>query len=66
MKAFTNSLDLGIATSISSDGQAHQMKAFGSAHYVAPEQARGSAIDGRADIYALRQRLGIWPPGTNV
>ena len=50
--------DLGIATSISADGQAHQVKAFGSAHYVAPEQARGAAIDGRADIYALG--ASIW------
>lgn len=45
--------DLGIAAPIASDGQAHQRKTFGSAHYVAPEQARGGAIDGRADIYAL-------------
>jgi serine/threonine protein kinase len=45
--------DLGIAMPISSDGQAHQVRTFGSAHYVAPEQAKGGAIDGRADIYAL-------------
>ena len=45
--------DLGIAEPIADDGQAHQVKTFGSAHYVAPEQARGGAIDGRADIYAL-------------
>ena len=45
--------DLGIAAPIASDGQAHQQRTFGSAHYVAPEQARGGSIDGRADIYAL-------------
>lgn len=45
--------DLGIAAPISDDGQAHQVRTFGSAHYVAPEQAKGGAIDGRADIYAL-------------
>ena len=56
--------DLGIATSISSDGQAHQVKAFGSAHYVAPEQARGAAIDGRADIYALG--ASIWHLATGA
>ncbi|TVR42257.1 MAG: FHA domain-containing protein [Planctomycetota bacterium] len=50
--------DLGIATPISGDGQAHQVKAFGSAHYVAPEQARGGSIDSRADIYALG--ASIW------
>lgn len=45
--------DLGIAAHISADGQAHQQNIFGSPHYVAPEQARGLAIDGRADIYGL-------------
>lgn len=45
--------DLGIAAPIAEDGVARQVRAFGSAHYVAPEQARGGAIDGRADIYGL-------------
>lgn len=46
-------VDLGIAASISADGQAHQSRILGSPQYVAPEQARGLAIDGRADIYGL-------------
>ena len=45
--------DLGIAAPMSANGQAHQERIFGSPHYVAPEQARGGAIDARADLYAL-------------
>lgn len=45
--------DLGIAMQLSEDGLAHQDRIFGSPHYVAPEQARGGAIDGRADLYGL-------------
>ena len=45
--------DLGIAAPISENGVATQERTFGSPHYVAPEQARGGAIDGRADLYAL-------------
>ncbi len=45
--------DLGIATPIDADGRAVQDRVFGSPHYVAPEQARGGSIDGRADLYAL-------------
>lgn len=50
--------DLGIAASLSANGVATQDKIFGSPHYVAPEQARGGAIDGRADLYALG--ASIW------
>lgn len=50
--------DLGIAMQVSADGLAHQDRIFGSPHYVAPEQARGGAIDGRADLYALG--ASIW------
>lgn len=49
--------DLGIAAPIADDGMARQARAFGSAHYVAPEQARGGNIDGRADIYGLGATL---------
>jgi serine/threonine protein kinase len=45
--------DLGIAAPIADNGVATQERIFGSPHYVAPEQARGGAIDGRADLYAL-------------
>ncbi len=45
--------DLGIAAPIAENGQATQERIFGSPHYVAPEQARGGSIDGRADLYAL-------------
>lgn len=50
--------DLGIAMTLAADGQAHQERSVGSPHYVAPEQARGGAIDGRADLYALG--ASIW------
>ena len=45
--------DLGIAAPIAENGVATQERIFGSPHYVAPEQARGGAIDGRADLYSL-------------
>ncbi len=45
--------DLGIAMQLGEDGTATQDEVFGSPHYVAPEQAKGIAIDGRADLYAL-------------
>jgi serine/threonine-protein kinase len=49
--------DLGIATPIAESGVATQERIFGSPHYVAPEQARGGVIDGRADLYALGASL---------
>jgi serine/threonine protein kinase len=45
--------DLGIAAPTNEGGIATQERIFGSPHYVAPEQARGGSIDGRADLYAL-------------
>ena len=46
--------DLGIATLLHDAPSAAQADGvFGSAHYMAPEQARGRTIDCRADIYAM-------------
>lgn len=46
--------DLGIARTIDDSGRANQRDGVsGSPHYIAPEQARGQAIDHRADIYSL-------------
>ncbi len=45
--------DLGIAMPMNDEGQAIQERIFGSPPYVAPEQARGLPLDGRADLYAL-------------
>jgi serine/threonine-protein kinase len=56
--------DLGIATAIADDGQARQERIFGSPHYVAPEQARGGSIDGRADLYALG--ASVWHLATGA
>ena len=39
-----------------------QERIFGSPHYVAPEQAKGGAIDGRADLYELARLPGTSPP----
>lgn len=46
--------DLGIAKSLNEKGKADQTEGvFGSPHYMAPEQARGLALDNRADLYSL-------------
>lgn len=51
-------IDLGIALVAGTpDGLAR----FGTPPYVAPEQARGERLDGRADVYALGQMVAeIW------
>ncbi len=46
--------DLGIAKTLNDKGKADQKEGvFGSPHYMAPEQARGLALDHRADLYSL-------------
>lgn len=50
--------DLGIARKADSSGVVSQKEGVsGSPHYIAPEQARGEAIDQRADIYSLGATL---------
>ena len=46
--------DFGIArVSGNTEMTTNQVNAFGSVHYIAPEQARCEATDGRADIYSV-------------
>lgn len=45
--------DFGIARHVSDQETYSMGEAIGSVHYVSPEQARGSFIDNRADIYSL-------------
>ena len=45
-------MDFGIARLIS-HGNTLTKEALGSVHYISPEQARGSRIDDRSDIYSL-------------
>jgi serine/threonine-protein kinase len=46
--------DLGIAKTLNAKGKAEQTDGvFGSPHYMAPEQARGLAMDHRSDLYSL-------------
>ena len=50
--------DLGIARKTDASGLVSQKEGVsGSPHYIAPEQARGDAIDQRADIYSLGATL---------
>jgi serine/threonine-protein kinase len=44
--------DFGIARLISSSQSTLTQEALGSVHYISPEQARGSHIDPRSDIYS--------------
>jgi len=47
-------VDLGIACELKGKHQTDQKEGvFGSAHYIAPEQAAGEPIDHRADLYGL-------------
>lgn len=45
--------DFGIAKSVTSSTVAHTTEVMGSAHYFSPEQAKGSYMDERTDIYSL-------------
>lgn len=45
--------DFGIAHQVAKQQTYNKGEAIGSVHYVSPEQAKGSRIDNRADIYSL-------------
>jgi DNA-binding beta-propeller fold protein YncE len=45
--------DFGLTQSLSSQAQAPDESLLGTLDYVAPEQIRGSDVDGRADVYSL-------------
>jgi serine/threonine protein kinase len=45
--------DLGIAKLLSAEALTATTGVIGTAHYIAPEQARGEPVDGRADLYSL-------------
>ena len=45
--------DFGIARQTASTNTYNLREAIGSVHYVSPEQARGSHIDNRSDLYSL-------------
>ena len=44
--------DFGIARVLSASHSTLTQEALGSVHYISPEQARGSAIDARSDLYS--------------
>jgi len=55
-KEFVKLLDFGLAKLVEKEGEAASTSlgmTFGDPHYMSPEQARGDALDRRADIYSL-------------
>ncbi len=54
--------DFGIALRHGADADGADGQPAGTARYMAPEQAQGTAIDGRADLYALG--LTLWVAAT--
>jgi eukaryotic-like serine/threonine-protein kinase len=55
-KPFVKLLDFGLAKLVEKEGEAASTSlgmTFGDPHYMSPEQARGDALDRRADIYSL-------------
>ncbi len=50
----TKIADLGLATQLEAEAtETMGSKVFGTPHFIAPEQARGEAVDGRTDLYSL-------------
>lgn len=50
----TKLADLGLATQIEAEAsESENGRIFGTPHFIAPEQARGERVDGRADLYSL-------------
>ncbi|MCF7222763.1 serine/threonine-protein kinase [Marilutibacter chinensis] len=45
--------DFGVARSLATSGLTRSGSVIGTPDYLSPEQARGDAIDGRSDLYAL-------------
>ena len=56
--------DFGIARFSNRDTRTMTDKAIGSVHYIAPEQAKGSVTDGKADIYSVGVMLYEMLTGT--
>jgi len=52
-EGFIKVTDFGIAKATNSVTITNSNKVIGSAHYFSPEQAKGSFVDGRTDIYSL-------------